>query len=81
MASGGVVVLAGTPLPVPSARLFRVRGSPSLAIHLHVGGGIRCLTWEPSPMTKNFARRVRHTTLTLGSLVAIALTLAAGLKW
>ena len=33
------------------------------------------------PMTKIIARRTRRTALTLGSLVAIALTLAAGLKW
>ena len=32
-------------------------------------------------MTKIVARRMRRTALTLGSLVAIALTLAAGLKW
>jgi hypothetical protein len=32
-------------------------------------------------MTKIIARRTRRTALTLGSLVAIALTLAAGLKW
>jgi len=29
----------------------------------------------------DIARRTRRLTLTLGSLVAIALTLAAGLKW
>jgi hypothetical protein len=32
-------------------------------------------------MTKIIARHTRRTALTLGSLVAIALTLAAGLKW
>ena len=32
-------------------------------------------------MNKIIVRRMRRTTLTLGSLVAIALTLAAGLKW
>jgi hypothetical protein len=32
-------------------------------------------------MIKIIARRTRHTALTLGSLAAIALTLAAGLKW
>ncbi len=32
-------------------------------------------------MTNDIARRTRRSILTLGSLVAIALTLAAGLKW
>jgi hypothetical protein len=32
-------------------------------------------------MIKNLAHRSRRTAFTLGSLVAIALTLAAGLKW
>jgi hypothetical protein len=32
-------------------------------------------------MIKDLARRTRRIALTLGPLVAIALTLAAGLKW
>jgi hypothetical protein len=36
---------------------------------------------EPNPMIKDIARRSRRTAFSLGSLVAIALTLAAGLKW
>ena len=32
-------------------------------------------------MIKDIARRSRRIALTLGPLVAIALTLAAGLKW
>jgi hypothetical protein len=32
-------------------------------------------------MIKDLARRSRRTAFTLGPLVAIALTLAAGLKW
>jgi hypothetical protein len=32
-------------------------------------------------MTNDIARRTRRIALTLGPLVAIALTLAAGLKW
>jgi len=55
-------------------------GSPRLAIHLLRRWNESPLL-EPNPMIKHVARRTGRIALTIGPLAAIALTLAAGLKW
>ena len=81
VAWGWVLVLAGHPCPVPSARLSRLGGSNRLALHLHVEVGPPACIRSPDLMIKDIARRSRRIALTLAPLAAIALTLAAGLKW
>lgn len=69
--------------PVRMGRLSRSGTSPSLAIHHPhaVGVGDHTTARGSLLMLKEYAHRTWRLAVTVGPLVAIALTLAAGLKW
>jgi hypothetical protein len=62
-------------LPVPSGRLWATVLAPSLAIHLPV------TLFGAHPMLKHYAERAWRLAITVGPLVAVALSLVAGQKW
>jgi hypothetical protein len=76
----GVLVLQGHDHPGPSARLWVSGPSPSLGLPL-VNEWSRPHPDGVRPMIKDTAHRTWRVALTVGPLVAIALSLAAGIKW
>jgi hypothetical protein len=56
-------------------RLWSRRADPSLAVHL------LSATVRSPEMLKHYAERAWRLAITVGPLVAIALTLVAGQKW
>ena len=73
--------------PVPMGRLSETEPSPSLAVRLLAGTSPRtgvtptALQSEPNAMFKELVHRSWRLAVTVGPLAAIALSLAAGLKW
>ena len=58
-------------------RLLQVRFNPSLTVHLPASLSIGA----QRTMIKHYAHRAWRLAITVGPLVAIALTLVAGQKW
>ena len=71
------MVLVDQDPPVPKSRLLQVPINRSLAIHLPASFVIGA----QRTMFKHYAERAWRLAITVGPLVAIALSLVAGQKW
>ena len=67
---------------VPSGRLWGTGPSPRLAIHFLRGRWVSSVTQSGAcHMFKELVHRSWRLAVTVGPLAAIALTLAAGIRW
>ena len=81
MCCKGEAGTTGPDHPVPSGRLWGSGASLRLAIHFLSRGGSSVTHSGDCHMTKELVHRSWRLAVTVGPLVAIALSLAAGLKW
>ena len=77
----GALVPEDYPSIGPSARLSCREPSPRLTVHLESGWNPITEAGAQTAMTKELVHRTWRLAVTVGPLVAIALSLAAGLKW